>query len=59
MQAFNNKILISKRSGNVNRCADEEPFINKMSQMENDMISLRQIKEKCEDVIGQNIEILF
>lgn len=59
MQAFNNQILISKSSGNVNRCADEVPFINKMNLMENDMISLRKIKEDCEDVIGQNIEILF
>jgi len=50
--------MVSKKSGNVNRCSDEIPFINKMGLMENDMVNLRRIKEECEECIGKKIDIL-
>jgi len=51
--------MVSKKSGNVNRCTDEIPFINKMGHMEHDMLALRKIKKECEDVIGESIDILY
>lgn len=30
-----------------------------MGHMEHDMLALRKIKQECEDVIGENIDILY
>lgn len=59
MKNFENKIHIGKNCGNVNRSCDELTLVNKLGGLEHDILSLRRLKEKCQEDIGHDINILF
>lgn len=59
MKHFENKILIGKNCGNVNRTCDELTKINKLDGLEYDVQKLKKLREKCEEVVGHELNGLF